>query len=354
MVPVSQRHIAKELDLSVATVSRCLRQDSSIPAETRARVLTLASRMGYRPKEKDPNVLLNERLEKGKPSLVLAAFVQADDLQAEENTFRVVAGMSKAAHEIGASLILHNIPFAKNGAIHLTENQPELMRAGKVQGVILVNVFGQEAVEKLATQVTCVGVDVQYANLRIDYVGEENIGSMGKVLAHLTELGHRKIGFVSFPSWISTLEERLAGYILGLMNRGLPVRQEYILGWRERKGGGDDFLQIRRWIEDGVTALVCANDGVAIDVYRWLRDNGYRCPEDVSITGFDRRSLPGDVPALTTFAVHFQDLGRLAVERLATRLKQPILPPTRLTIECELVAGQSTGPGRCKCKKDVL
>ncbi len=351
MVTVSQRHIAKKLNLSVATVSRCLRQDASIPAGTRARVLTLASRVGYRPKTRDADILMNGGVKKDKSSLVLAAFVQADDLQAEENTFRVIAGMSKAAHEIEASLILHNVPLAKKGAIHLPENQPELMRAGKVQGVILVNVFDRESVETLARQTTCVGVDVQYENLRIDYVGEENIGSMGKVLDHLMGLGHRKIGFVDKSSWISTLEERLAGFILGSMNRGLPIHQEYMLRWRERTGGGEDFSQIRRWIQEGVTALVCANDGVAIEVYRWLTKNGYRCPEDVSITGFDHHSIPGDVPALTTLAVHFQDLGCLAVERLATRLKQPTLPPTRLTVECELVEGKSTGP---KCKKDIL
>jgi DNA-binding LacI/PurR family transcriptional regulator len=274
---------------------------------------------------------------------VLAAFVQAEGFGAEENSFRSIAGMSQAAHELGASLVLHNIPFAKRGLIHLPENQPELMRAGKVQGVILVNMFERESVEKLAAQTTCVGIDIQYPNIQMDYVGEENIKSIGKAVEYLKSLGHRKMGFLDFAAPVSPLEERQAGFVLGLLRSDLEFRPQYILQSRQRTGSVSDFEIVHSWIKEGVTALVCANDAVAVEAYRWATDQGYHCPEEISITGFDHQSIPADVPPLTTFSVHFHDLGRLVVERLATRLKQPTLPAIRLMVECELLVGKTTG-----------
>jgi LacI family transcriptional regulator len=344
MLQVSQRHIAEKLNLSVATVSRCLRQDPTIPPGTRARVLSLASKVGYRPKTREPDLMMNQTGEASSgTSLVLAAFVQADNINAEENAFRCIAGMSRAAHELGASLVLHNIPFAKRGLIHLPENQPELMRSGKVQGVILVNMFERESVVKLTAQTTCVSIDVQYSNIQMDYVGEENIKSICNAVEYLKSLGHENMGFIDFEHQISSLEERQAGFVLGLMKSELEFRPQYILPCRQRTGNVSDFEIVNSWIEDGVTALVCANDAVAVEVYRWATSQGYHCPEEISITGFDHHSVPSDVPPLTTFSVHFQDLGRLAVERLATRLKQPTLPPIRLMVECELVVGETTG-----------
>lgn len=346
MSTVSQKDIAEQLGLSIATVSRCLRRDSSIPPETTARVITLASRIGYRPKSRELSYATKAADSGSTDSLILAAFVQAEDIHDEENTFRVVAGMSKAAHGLCASLVLHTIPVGRKGLIHLPENHPELMRAGKVQGVVLVNAFDADTVQKLTRQTTCVGVDVQYPGVRMDYVGEENVASIGKILAHLKGLGHRKIGYVDWKSWASTTEERLAGFLLSSVRGDCEYHPEWILPRQNRTGDPGELDCLEKWISEGVTALVCANDAVAVQVYRRLRDHGYSCPKDVSITGFDDCSPLSDVPPLTSMRVHFQDLGRMAVERLVARIQHPTLPVTRMLVECELLERSTTGPAR--------
>lgn len=344
MSKVSQKDIAEKLGLSVATVSRCLRRDSSIPPETTARVLTLASRVGYRTKSRKMSISSKAANPQSVESMVLTAFIQAEDIHDEENSFQIVAGMSKSAHELQASLVLHTIPVNRREEIHLSKNQPLLMQAGKIQGAILVNAFGAESVRMLCRQLTCVGVDIQYPGVHMDCVGEENVGSIAKILEHLTRLGHRKIGYVDWWCRASSLEERLAGFLLSAVKGNFEYRPEWILRCEDRKGDPGELACLEKWISEGVTALVCANDVTAIQVYRWLRDRGLDCPKNVSITGFDGCSLPSDIPPLTTLRVHFQDLGRLAVERLVTRLKHPTLPLTRIMVDCELLERSTTAP----------
>jgi|WetSurMetagenome_2_1015567.scaffolds.fasta_scaffold197497_1 DNA-binding LacI/PurR family transcriptional regulator len=352
---ISQKQLADKLDLSVSTVSRALLADPRIPQETRVRVLSFAARAGYRLKKKNefhialPNGPSAVNRETGK-SLMIAAFVQAEDLAGSENASKSIVGMGQAAQEFNISLVLYPIPFKDRALIHLPEKQPEVVRSGKVQGVILVNSFDPEAVDRLARQITCVSVDIWYSGLAMDCVGEENFESISKVVRHLVSLGHRKIGYVDEGYEISITRERRGGYINAMMEADLAVEPRYILRWQDRKSAPDGlgFEIFHRWIQEGVTGIVCVGDRTAIAVFQWLTANNYQCPGQVSITGFDAMTPPPGVPPITTLKVHFQDLGRLAVEKLVSRLKEPTLPPVRVMVECDLIIGKTTGPAPVK------
>jgi LacI family transcriptional regulator len=345
---VSQKTIAKQLKLSESTVSRSLSMDPRIPHETRSKVLTLAAKTGYRPKiKRELNtypINLGDISATGASSIMLAAFIQADDFRSSENAYKTIGGMSKAAQEMNVSLILHAVPLGKRDAIHLPENQPELMRMGKMQGVILLHEYGYEAIRRLAAQTQCVSITFFHPDIHMDCVGEENSEPIARIVGHLAGLGHRKIGYIDEGLSASFYTERLSGYIQGLLKFGLDYYPENILRWNEAAGESVPLEILHQWIQKGVTALVCPGDAMAIQVFRWLRDNGYDCPRQVSVTGFDAFTLPADVPPLTTVRVHFQDLGHLAVERLIARIKNPTLPTTRVLVECELVEGKTTGP----------
>jgi LacI family transcriptional regulator len=349
---ILQKDIAEKLNLSITTVSRSLRQDPRIPQETRAKVMSLAARTGYRPKGRNEDYVMNPVGSRNLPSktvqepLMLAAFVQADDITACENAFREIAGMGKAAHDHQVSLILHSVPFGKKADIHLPENQPEAMRAGKVKGVVLLNLFEPESVARLVSQTACVSVDILYPHLHMDCVGEENVESMHNLVEHLCALGHRRVGFVDELLEFSATTARVAGFVSGILRAGLPLDPRHILHARERKNApdGEGLEVLHQWIREGITAIVCVGNTSAIEVYRWLNAHHYQCPEQVSITGFGAMPALTEIPPLTTMRVHHQDIGRLAVERLILRLKEPTLPSVHVTVECELEVGKTTGP----------
>lgn len=277
---------------------------------------------------------------------VLAAFVQCEEIQGSENTFRILGGMGSGAEQNEVMLALHTIPLSQKKNLHLPAHQPSVLRSGKIDGIILVNAFEIETAQALAARVPCVSIDILYPEVHLDYVGEENFETIGKIIGHLHGLGHRRIGYIDQIYEMSVNRERLGGYTMGLMQAGLAFNPGHVLRAQDRLAAPDKsgLEVLHRWIREGVTAVTCMNDLVAFEVYRWLRDHGYRCPDQISVTGFDALPLPVDIPPVTTVKVHFQDLGRLAVERLLLRLREPSLPSIRVTVDCELALGKTTGP----------
>ncbi len=347
---VLQKDIAKKLNMSIATVSRCLNYDPRISPATRAKVLACASTLGYRPKRRMGNdMLLAERAHS--QSYNIAAIVQAEDIQYNTTPigYQVLAGMSQAAHRLGVSLILHTVPLEKREAIHLPENQPRAMRDGELDGAVLVYRFGEESVCKFSHQIPCVSVSHYHPGAQIDYVGHDNIGGICKVVEYLFELGHRKFAYVTHNYLASFFDERLSGFILGLTKSDLSVDRRYILKYEENSFRSYYGL-IESWLDEGVSAIVCANDSVAKDVYRWARDNNVRVPEDVSITGFDNDPVPTDMPSLTTVKVNFNQMGSTALELLVSRLSDPTRPAVKMIVDCELNVGETTG----KPKRDAV
>lgn len=349
---VHQREIAKQLNLSPATVSRCLRHDPRIPEDTRRRVFAVASEIGYRSRRRDARPSRSaEMTSAGLHELCrICALVQSDGSRETENAFNTLGGIGKAAQNNRASLMLEYVSLDRRGQIHLPKYQPETLAGGKVDGVILINTFERDSVASLAQQIPCVSIDIQYPGVRIDCVGEENVASMAKVVDHLVALGHRRMGYIDLgycdEQVNSISRERLGGFIAAMSQHSLCVEPSHICFSRGQSQFGEpiglDFLQT--WIRDGVTALVCLNDYVAVRVLRWLKDHGISCPGQVSVTGFDANAVPSDLPLLTSVRVQFQDLGRLAVERLIARLREPVLPAVRLLLDTELVVGRTTGP----------
>ncbi len=340
---VSQKDIAKKLNLSIATVSRCLNCDPRISPSTRAKVISYASQLGYRPKKQlKQDMLLSERVFGN--SYTVGAIIQAEDVNYNTTPigYQVLAGMSQAAHRLGVSLILHTVPLDKRNFIHLRENQPRAMQEGKLNGAILVYRFGEESVIELSKQIPCVSVAHYHVNM--DYVGHDNIGGICKMTEYLIGLGHKKLGYISHDYRASFFDERMSGFILGLTKANIPFETNYVLKYDEFKP--EAYLKnLHKWLEDGITAIVCANDSVAKDVYRWLVRNGYKVPDDVSITGFDNDPTPPDMPELTTVQVNFNQIGRFALEMLVSRLDDPTRPPAKMTVDCKIKKGKTTRRG---------
>jgi len=339
---VSQKDVAERLGVSVATVSRSLKGDPSIPPQTRGKVLATAARVGYRAKvgrSREPSAAGRE---KASASGIAAVLVDERAVDSSENTLRAIAGMSEAGHRLGMSLVVHFVGANRRVEVDRPEHQPEVMRAGRVQGVILVGSYPEEVVERLAESFTCVGLAHHHPGLPVDCIGPDNTDGIAAMIRHLHGLGHRSIGYVNANIETSVCRERLRGYVAGLFEAGLSRRDELVIRPKEYGFARDADLEVLRgWIDGGVTAVVCTNDTTAFMVYRWLRRNGYRCPEQVSITGFDGMTAPDDIAPLTTIRVRFEDEGRLAVERLVARLKDPTQAAMRVTVETQLIEGRT-------------
>ncbi|WP_327291040.1 LacI family DNA-binding transcriptional regulator [Streptomyces sp. NBC_01198] len=178
----------------------------------------------------------------------------------------------------------------------------------------------------------------------------DNQGGARRLTEHLLSLGHRRIGYVTGPAERSTTGHRLAGHRAALAGHGMgpgtgageDADRLIVHGGYDRGAGYDATLELLRR-DPGVTAIVAANDTVALGVCAALRDRGLSIPGDVSVAGFDDLPFSADAsPALTTVRIPLQEAGARAGRLVMGRVAPP--PGGVATIATELMVRGSTAP----------
>ncbi|WP_329178814.1 LacI family DNA-binding transcriptional regulator [Streptomyces sp. NBC_01477] len=178
----------------------------------------------------------------------------------------------------------------------------------------------------------------------------DNHGGARRLTEHLLSLGHRRIGYVTGPAERSTTGHRLAGHRAALATHGMGPETGAgadadlltVRGGYDRNAGYDATLELLRR-DVGVTAIVAANDTVALGVCAALRDRGLGIPGDVSVAGFDDLPFSADTsPALTTVRIPLQEAGARAGRLVMGRLAAP--PGGVATIATDLMVRGSTAP----------
>ncbi|WP_415950509.1 LacI family DNA-binding transcriptional regulator [Streptomyces sp. KLOTTS4A1] len=171
----------------------------------------------------------------------------------------------------------------------------------------------------------------------------ENRGGGQRLTEHLLGLGHRRIGYIAGPEERTTTRHRLEGHRDALRAAGV-AEGETVHAPYDRQAGYEAARELLRR-EPDLTAIVAANDTVALGVCAALREAGKRIPEDVSVAGFDDLPFCVDVaPALTTVRLPLHEAGARA-GRIAMRREAE--PPERMSvIPGELVVRGSTAAPR--------
>jgi DNA-binding LacI/PurR family transcriptional regulator len=165
-------------------------------------------------------------------------------------------------------------------------------------------------------------------------------------MKHVLSHGHVDIAIIGGPEGLWTAEQRLAGYREALAADGLDPDGPRILRGDYREESGAEAVD-RLWAEKAPppTALVAANDLMAIGAIERLRSKGVRVPDDVSVVGFDDIPLVRLLqPALTTVRQPARALGTAAAQALFSRLDQPDAPLPHVELAAELVIRDSVAP----------
>ncbi|MFI9461755.1 LacI family DNA-binding transcriptional regulator [Streptomyces xiamenensis] len=179
----------------------------------------------------------------------------------------------------------------------------------------------------------------------------DNFGGARRLTAHLLSLGHRRIGYLAGPAARTTTRHRLEGHRAALAEaagadagRARDTDRLTVHGGYDRSSGYDGALELLRR-EPDLTAVVAANDTVALGACAALRDRGLRIPEDISVAGFDDLPFAIDAaPALTTVRIPLHEAGARA-GRLA--LGREDAPAGRVaTLPADLMVRASTAPPR--------
>jgi LacI family repressor for deo operon, udp, cdd, tsx, nupC, and nupG len=331
------RDVSKAAGVSVATVSRALRNPEKVAEDTRARVLEAVRAVDYRPNMMARNFRSRQ---------AFAVVVLAPDIA---NPFfaRVVRGIEQVAQKGGYAVLLGD-----------TQGRPDreaeylnLVRSSQADGVIQLSArIDPQALARLwregetpAIVNACECADTDFCSrVRID-----NIAAARAMSDHLISLGHRRIGVVTGPPASPLTRDRLVGYRQALEAAGIVHDPALTVEGDFSLQSGQDAVPRFLKAADRPSAIFCFNDEMAIGAIRGLKTAGLSTPTDMSVAGFDDIDFARFAdPPLTTVAQPMEELGRVAMSALleilggaAPAVRTHILPTV-------LVARESTAPPR--------
>jgi LacI family transcriptional regulator len=331
-VPANLKDVAKLAGVHTATASRALneRTASMVSEETVERVRQAADSLGYR-------VNLMARSLKTRRSHTIGMLVP----DITNPLFPgMVRGAEDALHEAGYALVLAD-----------TDNDPEeerrhrdVMLERQVDGLLMATARRRDLAidELIESEIPFVLVNRTVDRGRVSAVIPDDHAGMALAVDHLYDLGHRMIAHVAGPSTTSSGARRSAGFLSAMSAFGLepgPVAEA--AGFTIEAGlaaAGPIFEAPLR-----PTAIVAANDLVAIGVLDAAAGLGLSCPADFSLVGFNDMSFIDRLtPPLTTVRIDQYALGLRAGRLLLALIEDPAASRETVMIAPELVVRGST------------
>lgn len=346
MASVNQQRIADELKISRTTVSRSFSNHPAINPETRAQVLSLAARLGYR--YAGPRSAA--RRDSKRPSTIGVLIGAAPGALGASETFHYVL---KGVTEKAAALDIQvDVSFHDPAAFDPEKGLSGGVRNVAWRGAILIYPFPPEAIHALVGRISAVSVIEDYREPGLDCIDTDQNDGIGRLVRHLAGMGHRRLAFLAWPYTIPTpwVQRRFGAFVEAIYGLGLEFDPAWVLNVH-RSHPRVEVGGIARWAarlvrEQGVTAFVCAADHQAYPLIGSLRELGVRVPEDCSVTGFDGIEPPPNHPQLTTMRVAYEEMGSAALTRLVDRVVHPSAPRRHILIGARLIEGGTAGaPG---------
>lgn len=311
---ITLKDIAKELEVSVSTVSKSLKDSPEIGEDTRAKVKAFAALYNYKPN----NIAISLKNRKTKNIALFIPEIVHDFFTT------VIKGVEQVAHEKGYNVLVcvSNESFDKE-----VVSMDMIAHGGVVDGFImslsletqkkqdfnhLIEVENQGMplvmIDRITDQVLCDKVIIDDAR------GAYN------AVSHLIEKGHKKIALITTVDYISVGNLRTQGYFKALADHGLNFDPDLVLRIEYME---ECEAPIRDLVKNqDFDAVFTVNELFAVTVMKELQAVGKHIPKEVSIIGFsDGKLLKYATPSITTVSQHGDEMGRVAAQMLIKRLE---------------------------------
>lgn len=223
-----------------------------------------------------------------------------------------------------------------------------LRKMEKIDGAIM-SCFPriENIIRHVGTLVPVVCIDNCATDKTIPSVIIDNFNSVAASINYLYSLGHEQIGFITGLHDSDIGRHRLAGYISALQSCGVEADMDLVYkgdySYETGGKGADYFLSLDRQ----PTAIMCANDTMAIGAIKELRQRGLSVPEDISIIGFDDISIAAHIiPSLTTVSAPVREIAKHAVAMLTSLINGITLNSPHVTVPGRLIVRNSTAENK--------
>jgi LacI family transcriptional regulator len=318
------RDVASRAGVSIATVSRALRDPQIVSKETQTKVAAAAAELDYVPNH------LGRQLAERRHAANGIVFPDLSGPYFAE----VVLGYEAVAAELGRSVLLLSTRDRENAAAMVND------LAGRSDGlVVLGRTVPDDVLHNLARRGVPLVLLARTPLADIDSLNAENRETARALAEHLTAAGARDITFVGDPDLSPDIAERHEGLVLGARKNGATVTVARTPELDEGSGqrAGDAVLASGRLPD----AFACANDELALGLMTTLRAGGVGVPHDVLVSGWDD-VMAARYAGLTTVRQPMRDLGASAARMLDELIRGQRSQPRHEVLATDLITRTST------------
>ncbi len=303
----SLKDLAQQLNVSIATVSRALRNSHEVGEEMRQRVQKLAKELNYRPNP------FAQSLRKEAPHIIgvvvpdlvthyYSAVLDGIESYARTYKYTVISSNSHEDHELEERAIDNFINLHVEGIIAcLAQDTTDYSHFEEIHemGIPLV-FFARTCLPEFFSQVT----------------GDGDVAAQ-KATQHLIDTGSRRVAFIGGPNHLDMVRRRKHGYLQALRENRIPIDREIVKCGEISKEYAVEATKELLSLPDPPDAILAFNDTMTFAIFDTIKDRGLKIPDDVAIVGFtDNDTAIHVTPKLTVAADNAAEQGRKACELL--------------------------------------
>ncbi len=327
------KDIAREAGVSTATVSHVINKTKYVTDETREKVQQAIKKFNYHPNAHAQMLALGK-------SKIIGLLVS--DIS---NPFfpEIIKSVEAAVFDLGYNLILLNTNYDAGRAVEYVHRLIQM----KVAGILLlISEFDEGLITEAKRKKTSIVfhdlgiVGEKMSNVILDYA----VG-IDEAVQHLVSLGHRNIAYIGGSHEIYSGRVREQAFIDSMKKHFPKAVAPKIYEGDFRFEGGRRAAHQMLQEKDLPTAVVVANDLMALGAMQEFKASGLQVPQDISIIGFDDIAFASlSEPALTTVCSPRVEIGRRAVEALMLTVDRPHQQGIEVRIPTYLIKRNSTAP----------
>jgi len=317
--------IAKKCNVSTATVSRALNNQSEIKETTKLRIRKVAEEMGYMTNASARALKTNHTYNLG------VLFFDGTELLISHTFFSGILDSFKNEAELKG----YDITFMNRQSG--TMPKASFLQHAKYRNfdgvaIIEANFNSEEILELVDSDIPIVTIDHPYRNASC--ILSDNRDGMYALVSYAIEKGHKKIAYLHGENTYVT-KERLDGYYLALKANNIEVNEQYVKSgkYHDLPTCEKAFKELLE-LKDRPTCILIPEDYVYLGIQRVLKESNIKVKSDISIIGYDGAEI-SDVLDLTTYRQNTHMMGKLAADKLINLIEND-----NATVEKVVVAGE--------------
>jgi len=335
------RDIARRAGVSIGSVSNYLNNPEMVGKETREAIRRAIDEMGYHPHAAARSLKSNQTHRIGLVPLISPE--ENRSLEPSDNAFlEFLAAVNTTAAEQGYGVLL----YAATSQADELPIYERLVGERQVDGLILMGTRSVDPRIEFLTERQFPFVSFGRTQNSEDhaYVDVDGAKGIADAVGHLTQLGHRRIAYISPRGDLMCAIHRWEGFRSAIAEHNLPVEDELVVEGGFTEESGQIAMHLLLDLPHPPTAAIAANDLCAFGAMRALQMRGLVAGQDFSIVGFDDIRLASHwYPSLTTVSQPFRRIGSIAAQMLIDTITGKEVQH-HIVLEPKLVVRRSTGP----------